>query len=85
MNLTKKQTEEVLSNFLEQKNGLNEVLQMMLNAMMYSERKEHLTESIINKANGYRQGNVFGYGKQIELRIPRDRQSSFTPTILALF
>ena len=85
MNLTKKQTEEVLSNFLEQKNGLNEVLQMMLNAMMYSERKEYLTESIINKANGYRQGNVFGYGKQIELRIPRDRQSSFTPTILALF
>jgi len=85
MNLTKKQTEEVLSNFLEQKNGLNEVLQMMLNAMMYSERKEHLVESNFNKANGYRQGNVFGYGKQIELRIPRDRQSCFTPTILALF
>jgi len=85
MNLTKKQTEEVLSNFLEQENGLNEVLQMMLNAMMYSERKEHLLDSSWNKANGYRQGNVFGYGKQIELRIPRDRQSSFTPTILALF
>ena len=35
MNLTKKQTEEVLSNFLDEENGLNEVLQMMLNAMMY--------------------------------------------------
>ena len=85
MNLTKQQTEEVLSQFLDEENGLNEVLQMMLNAMMYSERKEHLLESTLNKANGYRQGNVFGYGKQIELRIPRDRQSSFTPTILALF
>ena len=85
MNLTKKQTEEVLSNFLGQENGLNEVLQMMLNAMMYSERKEHLSQLACNKANGYRQGNVFGYGKQIELRIPRDRQSSFTPTILAMF
>jgi hypothetical protein len=34
MNLKKKQTEEVLSNFLEEKDGLNEVLQVMLNSMM---------------------------------------------------
>ena len=33
MNLTKKQTEEVLSNFLDKENGLNDVMQMMLNAM----------------------------------------------------
>lgn len=85
MNLTKKQTEEVLSNFLDKENGLNEVLSMMLNAMMYSERKEHLSDAISNKANGYRHGSVFGYGRQIELRIPRDRRSDFIPTILALF
>lgn len=85
MNLTKKQTEEVLSKFLVQENGLNDVLQMTLNAMMYSERTEHLSSSIDNKGNGYRLGKVFGHGAQIELRIPRDRQSSFTPTILALF
>lgn len=85
MNLTKKQTEEVLSNFLEKKNGLNEVLQMMLNSMMQCERKEFLIESEGNKGNGYRQSSVFGYGHQIELRVPRDRQSDFMPTILALF
>lgn len=85
MNLTKKQTEEVLSNFLGKENGLNDVLQMMLNAMMYSERTEHLLNIAENKANGFRLGKVFGYGSQIELRIPRDRQSAFTPTILALF
>ncbi|MCP4055586.1 MAG: IS256 family transposase [Mesoflavibacter sp.] len=85
MNLTKKQTEEVLSKFLGQKNGLNEVLQMMLNAMMYNERSEHLVNLQDNKANGFRLGKVFGYGSQIELRIPRDRQSNFMPTILALF
>lgn len=85
MNLTKKQTEEVLSNFLGKKNGLNDVMQMMLNAMMYSERTEHLLDTVENKANGFRLGKVFGYGAQIELRIPRDRQSAFTPTILALF
>ncbi len=85
MNLTKKQTEEVLSNFLDKENGLNTVLEMMLNAMMYSERQIFLTEDRNNKGNGFRSGNVFGYGKQIELRIPRDRQSSFIPTVLALF
>ncbi len=85
MNLTKKQTENVLSKFLEQENGLNEVMQMMLNAMMYSERTEHLSDCEANKANGFRLGKVFGYGSQIELRIPRDRQSAFTPRLLALF
>ncbi len=83
MNLTKKQTEEVLSNFLDKENGLNDVMQMMLNAMMYSERAEHLVDDVANKANGFRLGKVFGYGSQIELRIPRDRQSAFTPTILS--
>ena len=85
MNLTKKQTEKVLSKFLEKENGLNEVLQMMLNAMMYIERTEHLKQDSNNKGNGYRLGKVFGFGSQLELRIPRDRQSAFIPTILALF
>jgi len=85
MILTKKQTENVLSKFLAKENGLNEVLEMVLNAMMYSERQEYLEDAPSNKGNGYRTGNVFGYGKQIELRIPRDRQSSFIPTILAMF
>ena len=85
MDLTKNQTEEVLSKFLENKNGLNDVLQMTLNAMMYSERTEHLKDVTGNKANGFRLGKVFGFGTQLELRIPRDRQSAFMPTILALF
>ena len=83
--LTKKQTEQVLSKFLEEENGLNTVLQMMLNAMMYSERSDFLTTVESNKANGFRLGKVFGFGSQLELRIPRDRQSQFIPTILALF
>ena len=85
MNFTKEQTESVLRKFLDQENGLNCVLEMMLNAMMYSERQAYLVETPATKGNGYRLGSVFGYGHQIELRIPRDRQSSFTPTILALF
>lgn len=85
MELTNLQTQEVLKQFLEQENGLNTVLQLMLNSMMLSEREVFLDNSINNKGNGYRNGSVFGHGHQIELRIPRDRQSEFTPTILALF
>ncbi|HDQ16111.1 MAG TPA: IS256 family transposase, partial [Bacteroidetes bacterium] len=85
MNLTKKQTESLLHKFLEKENGLNEVLEMVLNAMMYSERSEYLKTADDNKANGYRLGKVFGHGSQLELRIPRDRQSDFKPVMLALF
>ncbi len=85
MNLTKKQTEDVLSKFLTKENGLNDVLQMVLNGLMLSERTVHLSSAKNNKANGYRMANVFGHGHQIELRVPRDRRSDFIPTILALF
>ena len=87
MNLTKKQTEFVLSKFLVKPTGLNDVLEMVLNAMLYNERTEFLATNDIegNKANGYRLGKVFGQGCQLELRIPRDRQSVFTPVLLALF
>lgn len=57
----------------------------MLNAMMHSERANFLTTTNSNKGNGFRLGKVFGFGSQIELRIPRDRQSQFIPTSLALF
>jgi hypothetical protein len=59
MELTKKQTENVLSNFLERENGLNNVLQMTLNAMINCEWSEHLSITSNNKANGYRFGKVY--------------------------
>jgi hypothetical protein len=48
MILTKKQTEDVLSNFLNKENGLNKVLQMTLNAMMHSEPYRTLKRSFIS-------------------------------------
>lgn len=85
MNLTKKQTEAVLSKFISQENGLNTVLEMVLNSLMLSERSVFLSNSSNNKGNGYRYASAFGHGHQLELKIPRDRLSQFTPTILALF
>ena len=52
---------------------------------MHSEREAFLEEtSKGNKANGYRPGQVYGRGQQLQLRIPRDRLGQFYPVLLAL-
>jgi len=85
MELTKLQTEKLLSKFLDKENGLNELLEMVVNGLMQSERKVFLESSKEkNKANGYRQGQAFGRGRQLSLSIPRDRQGQFYPVLLAL-
>lgn len=84
--LTKLQLQSEISNLLKQENGLNEVLQMTLNAMMLSERSDFLLseENLDNKGNGYRYAKAVGVGKQISLSIPRDRMGVFKPVVLAL-
>lgn len=75
---------DLISNHIQQENGLNEVLQMTLNAMMVHERAAHLEAAEGNKANGYRPGRAYGHGKLLELRIPRDHNGEFYPKVLAL-
>ena len=75
---TKEQTENLLSKFLVEKNGLHTVLEMVLSSMMLSERTAFLQENTENKGNGYRPFRAFGQGHEFELRIPRDRLSRFT-------
>ena len=85
MQLTKLQTESVLKEFLSKENGLNEVLEILMNSLMYSERESFLKEKQVdNKANGYRPGQVYGRGQQLQLRIPRDRLGQFYPVLLGL-
>lgn len=85
MQLTKKQTTELLSKFANEKNGLNSVMEIVLDSLMLCEREEYLKTDTDNKGNGYRLGRVFGHGTELELRIPRDRKSKFYPMMLALF
>lgn len=85
MELSKLQTETVLKQFLSKENGLNEVLEILMNSLMYSEREAYLAETKRpNKANGYRPGQVYGRGQQLQLRIPRDRLGQFYPVLLGL-
>ncbi len=75
---------DLITNHIKQENGLNEVLEFTLNAMMKHERELHLESAESNKGNGYRPGKVYGHGKLLELRIPRDRNGEFYPKVLAL-
>jgi len=88
--LTKVQLQESLNKLLEKENGLSSVLEMTLNGLMHSEhvlREQkliYLSNSEKNKGNGYRKAFAVGMGKQIELKIPRDRLGMFQPMVLAL-
>ncbi|MFD2531809.1 transposase [Gracilimonas halophila] len=75
---------DLITNHIKQDNGLNEVLEFTLNAMMKHERALHLESAEGNKSNGYRPGRVYGHGKLLELRIPRDRNGEFYPKVLTL-
>lgn len=57
---------------------------MTLNGLMKAERREHLDGQSSNKGNGFRPGRVYGSGKLLELRIPRDRNGEFYPKLLAI-
>lgn len=78
------QLKDLIENHLKQENGLNEVMEMVLNGMMKAERTEFLSKAAGNKGNGYRPGKTYGNGKILELRIPRDRNGEFYPKVLAL-
>ncbi|MFO7847822.1 MAG: transposase [Balneolaceae bacterium] len=84
MIISKVQLKDLIANHLKQENGLNDVLEITLNAMMKHERSLHLSDADDNKANGYRHGRVYGHGKLLELSIPRDRNVEFHPKVLAL-
>jgi len=84
MIISKVLLKDLITNHINHGDRLNEVLEITRNAMMKHERSLHLEESQGNKANGYRPGRVYGHGKLLELRIPRDRNGEFYPKVLAL-
>jgi len=86
INLSKKQVQSIINLELEKENGLNDLFTMMVNGLMYSERKHFLEqkEDPTNKGNGYRTAFRSGIGSRLSLSIPRDRLGVFKPVILGL-
>jgi transposase-like protein len=86
IDLSKDQLQDTITNVLNKEDGLNDLLQMVLNGLMKLERDTFLDKhaSARNKANGYRPGRASGFGKELRLQIPRDRLGEFQPVLLAL-
>lgn len=84
MLLTKEQISEQMCKHAEKKNGFHDLMEIMLESLMFAERGEFLAENPRNKGNGYRPGHSYGQGKRLEFRIPRDRYGNFHPRILAI-
>ena len=82
--LNKPQLQAALNNLVEEKSGLNTLMELTLNAFMKAERDQFLPESVNNKGNGYRKVNGLGLCESLALRIPRDRLGHFKPMILAI-
>lgn len=84
MEFTKEQIFELTSKHLEKENGIQDLLEIMLESIMLAERREFLSASPGNKGNGYRPGRTYGQGRTLTFRIPRDRYGNFHPAILAV-
>ena len=82
--LNKPQLQAALNNLVEEKSGLNTLMEITLNAFMKAERDQFLPDSPNNKGNGYRKVNGLGISQSLALRIPRDRLSQFRPMILEI-
>jgi len=84
LKLDKKQIQQVINTTLLQEKGLNDLFEMMVNGLMYSERSTFLEQQEGNKGNGYRKASRSGIGSKLELSVPRDRLGVFQPVILGL-
>ena len=78
---------QLICKHTEKENGLQDLLEIMLESLMVSERRAYIEEAgpSGNKCNGYRPGRTYGHGRTLmTFRIPRDRYGNFHPRILAI-
>lgn len=83
MQFTQSQITEILSGLASDPDGLNQILQCSLEALMNSERDLH-NENKSDVSNGYRSRKANGFGQRLELQVPRSRYNQFYPVILGL-
>lgn len=83
LNFTQGQITQILSEFAKEDNGINQVMQISLEALMKSER-ELYNETNKDVSNGYRRVNALGHNKELKLQVPRSRKGNFYPVLLGV-
>jgi transposase-like protein len=86
IDLSDDQLQDIIQNVLNKDDGLNDLLEYILNGLMQAERAHWMDNQAeaANKANGYRPGRAIGHGRKLSLRIPRDRLGNFQPVLWAM-
>lgn len=83
LNFTQGQITQILSEFAKEDNGINQVMQISLEALMKAER-ELYNETNKDVSNGYRRVNALGHNKELKLQVPRSRRGNFYPVLLGV-
>lgn len=86
LKLNQEQLQIAIQEQIPEPGGFNNVYEMLINSLMYCERKAFLSvqKDIKNKAKGYRQLTKSGIGSKLSLQIPRDRLGVFKPVNMGL-
>lgn len=83
LNFTQGQITQILSEIAKEDNGINQVMQISLEALMKAER-ELYNETNKDVSNGYRRVNALGHNKELKLQVPRSRKGNFYPVLLGV-
>ena len=77
------QLQDIIQSILNKDEGLNELLELILNGLMKIECTQWMASNSgpDNKSNGYRPGRAIGHGRKLSLRTPRDRLWKFQPVL----
>lgn len=72
LNLTRQQVIDSVAFIQESRSGRSSLMQMMLEALMRSERDEYNTQNG-DVSNGYRSCRAYPEGQVFEIQVPRTR------------
>lgn len=83
MDFTKEKLSKLICKHSEKENGLHDLMEIMLESLMVSKRREYPHEEggAGNKYNGCRPSRTYGHGRTSTFSIPRDRYGNFHPRI----
>jgi transposase-like protein len=75
--LNPEQIQVALNDLLSKLDGLNRVLELVLNSFMKAELSTYLSDQPNNKGNDYRPITGFGISESLSLQVLRDRLNQF--------
>lgn len=84
MELTQSQMSEIISNYTSSSEGFITLQSLIMNSLMFHERKLFVGANSEEQCNGFRSRRWYSHGFEFSLRIPRSRSGNFYPVLLGV-